>query len=840
MGLGIGCSRLLGICGLAALSFFECAGAQTTAPNEWTWMGGSSTLPCASQCGQPGIYGTLGVVAPQNAPGGRQGASSWVDKSGYFWLFGGNGFTSGGPLAYSNDLWQFNPSANQWTWVGGSETAPSYYGQGPAGVYGTQSQPADGNIPGGRAYSASWVDSSGNFWLFGGQGFDVNGAPGCLNDLWEFNPSTGKWTWIAGNNTTSTSISVCGHAGVYGTVGVPAIQNTPGGRSKAASWTDKDGHLWLFGGLGLDSQGNPGLLNDLWEFDPLTSEWKWIGGSNTVPVTNDASGGSTGVYGTRGTPVSSNFPGGREGSSSWTDLTGNFWLFGGSGIDGGGNGGLLNDLWEFNPTTAEWTWVCGSTLNSDFGTSLEPCGDMGNSATGFVPSARWLTSSWTDSKGRLWLSAGAGQVQLNELWVFDPSSMEWQWENGQGPNSTTYSGVYGTLAVAALSNIPGERNSASAWIDAHDSLWLFGGEGYDAESLYSNSSNYGYLNDLWQYSLTGVPVSGTSIPTFGIPSGTYTAAQMVSIVDATAEAAIYYTTDGSTPTTSSTVYSAAITVSSTETIKAIAIASGSVASAIASATYTITPPAATPMFSIPGGTYTSAQGVTIADSTAGATIYFTTDGSTPTNSSTAYTGMITVSKSETIQAIAVASGYSTSSVASATYTINLPPPGFTFAVAPGGLTMKAGAAGTTTLTVTPQNGFNSAVSFACSGLPTGATCTFSPTTVTPSGNAATTTLTITAPSTSAALYRGLKPGLPMMAIALAVSLFGWRRGRRSLLLLGLAVVLGSGFAAACGGGGGSSGGGNGGGGSTPVTSTVTVTATSGSLNQAASITLTVN
>ena len=138
----------------------------------------------------------------------------------------------------------------------------------------------------------------------------------------------------------------------------------------------------------------------------------------------------------------------------------------------------------------------------------------------------------------------------------------------------------------------------------------------------------------------------------------------MSISDATSGATIYYTTNGTTPTTSSTRYTGPITVSSTETLEAIAAATGD-PSAVASATYTITPTVSTPAFSPAAGTYTSAQSVTISDATSGATIYYTTNGTTPTTSSTKYTGPITVSSTETLEAIAVATGDTNSAVASA-------------------------------------------------------------------------------------------------------------------------------------------------------------------------------
>lgn len=78
---------------------------------------------------------------------------------------------------------------------------------------------------------------------------------------------------------------------------------------------------------------------------------------------------------------------------------------------------------------------------------------------------------------------------------------------------------------------------------------------------------------------------------------------------------------------------------------------------------------ATPTFSPAAGTYTAAQTVTVATTTTGAAIYYTTNGTTPTTSSTPYTGPITVSATETVKAISFVPGWNASSVGSAAYTI---------------------------------------------------------------------------------------------------------------------------------------------------------------------------
>jgi hypothetical protein len=345
--------------------------------------------------------------------------------------------------------------------------------------------------------------------------------------------------------------------------------------------------------------------------------------------------------------------------------------------------------------------------------------------------------------------------------------------------------------------------------------------------------------------------SEVATPSFSPAAGTYATAQSVTISDVTPNSAIFYTTDGTTPSTASTQFTAPIMVNSTETIEAVAAADGFSNSAVATATYTIGsagPPAATPTFSPAAGTYTSVQTVTISDATAGATIYYTTNGTTPTTTSTVFTAPIAVNSTETIEALATASGFSNSAVATATYTLNLPAPDFQVSVNPSTLTIVAGQSGKATFTVTPENGFNAPVNFACSGLPSEAACSFSPTSVTPNGAAITSTLTVTttAASTAAAMLVPLpssqRPvyavGFPVLALIFGIAARR-RRELRGLQLLGLLILLmGVSVLTSCNGGSvpvGNPG--------TPVgTSAVSVSASAsgaGAINHAATLTITI-
>lgn len=173
-----------------------------------------------------------------------------------------------------------------------------------------------------------------------------------------------------------------------------------------------------------------------------------------------------------------------------------------------------------------------------------------------------------------------------------------------------------------------------------------------------------------------------AIPTFSLVGGAYDHIPLsISLSCATPGAVIHYTTNGTTPSANSPVYSDPITVSNNVTIKAIAIL-GSNTSSIASQTYTFK--VATPVITLDGTSATKT--VTITCSTVGATIRYTTDGSTPTASSPEYTGPFTVNSAVTIKARAFLTGLTVSDIATRVYNTSTT----SLIVTPPLLTLKEG------------------------------------------------------------------------------------------------------------------------------------------------------
>jgi hypothetical protein len=163
-------------------------------------------------------------------------------------------------------------------------------------------------------------------------------------------------------------------------------------------------------------------------------------------------------------------------------------------------------------------------------------------------------------------------------------------------------------------------------------------------------------------------------PAYSPKSGTISTTQPITISDTINGAAIYYTTDGSTPVPgmgTTKKYSAAFTLSDSATVKAIAIANGYLNSAQATSSYTCQR-AAKPTLTPGGGSISPTQTITMNDTTSGAKIYYTTDGSVPSpgmGTTKQYSSSFTLAASATIKAIAIAAGYVNSPMATAVYSV---------------------------------------------------------------------------------------------------------------------------------------------------------------------------
>ncbi len=441
--------------------------------NSWTWVNGDSAMNGHT------VYGAQGVASATNYPGIRYEAAEWKDVNGKFWIYAG--YETSTPYDHA-DMWKYDPATNMWTWMSGSNVS------GTVPSWGTKGIPSTSNLPGVRLLApASWTDHNGKFWMFGGGN---TAGSYFYNDMWKYDPVTNQWTWMNGTNTTNAT-------GVYGTKGVFAPANTPGGKVETdCAVTDSHGKLWLFGGQGIDSTGFVWRhSNELWAFDPNTNQWAFMGGNKL--------GDQKGVYGTMGTAAATNWPGCRQIHLGWIDSKDQIWFWGGRGYDATGAINPLNDMWMYSTTTGLWTWMSG--------TSASVANPVGNYGTQCVPAASNIPcqriearAHWTDNCDNLWMLGGSfydgiiGQEDRNDLWRYNTKTNLWTWVSGDNTTNTT--GVYGTKGVASTANKPEAMEGANAFYLLGDGLWLCGGANWHdhGTGLFHSPSYYNHF-EVWKY-----------------------------------------------------------------------------------------------------------------------------------------------------------------------------------------------------------------------------------------------------------------------------------------------------------------------------------------------------
>ncbi|MBV9574238.1 MAG: chitobiase/beta-hexosaminidase C-terminal domain-containing protein [Acidobacteriales bacterium] len=251
----------------------------------------------------------------------------------------------------------------------------------------------------------------------------------------------------------------------------------------------------------------------------------------------------------------------------------------------------------------------------------------------------------------------------------------------QTANNFGYPGATPSISANGSSNgiVWAAENSSPATLHAYDASDLH--ELYNSNQAAGGRDHFGngnkfvtpmiangkvYVGTTNSVGVFGLLTGQVATPTFAPRAGLYKLPVKVAITDSNSKAKIYYTTNGSTPTVSSTLYTGRIALNATTTLRAIAVVGGS-SSAVATGTFTFQ--VAAPQFSPNPGRFSSPQSVTIKEFTPGATIHYTTDGSVPTSSSPVYNGPISVNSTTTIQAIGIETGYNSSVVSKARYII---------------------------------------------------------------------------------------------------------------------------------------------------------------------------
>ena len=299
----------------------------------------------------------------------------------------------------------------------------------------------------------AWTDKKGGIWLYGGIGQDINSQWGTFQDLWYLNSKDKKWVTVKGTANVTTNAGT-------------ESSGWPVGRRDAATWTDKKGNLWLYGGR---STGDYYHLDDLWEFNLKSTAW--INHSDGIKINEKPKHASKPSFESVGVP------GSRSGSVTWIDNKGDLWLFGGfSNTNKEDSIECYNDLWRFDISKNIWYNVKGNLSDNllNDSTTVERGEDI-------LPSGRYNAAGWFDEKQKqLWIYGGIGYGTsarqfggLSDMWGYDLSKNLWQCVIKEFRINAEFN--IGTAEQPSPKNNPGKRVKPTRWIDKKGNLFLMGG-----------------------------------------------------------------------------------------------------------------------------------------------------------------------------------------------------------------------------------------------------------------------------------------------------------------------------------------------------------------------------
>ncbi|MBC7660736.1 MAG: hypothetical protein H7249_13655 [Chitinophagaceae bacterium] len=298
--------------------------------------------------------------------------------------------------------------------------AASYYG----------SSLAVGSTPGSVVGASTWTSSDGRMWMFGG--IDISGHRN--NFVYYFDTGTHNWVQDSGTGTLDESTFISGTL-------------RPSARAYTTSFYDQaNNRLYVFGGEGKDTTAATGILGDLWYYEISTKLW--------VHVSGTTSAFGAGSYGAVSVPAAANSPPVRINASAWSG-SGKIYMFGGKG-----SSGYFNDLWSYDLSTHNWTWMAGAQ---------ESINDATNA--GFYPSSRSAGVSWTvGSQGYLYGGQDFAGLGRSDMWVINLTTGNWYKVTDSPINLQATS-----TGILDFANSPGRIGTREgvAWSTPSGAMWMY-------------------------------------------------------------------------------------------------------------------------------------------------------------------------------------------------------------------------------------------------------------------------------------------------------------------------------------------------------------------------------
>lgn len=422
---------------------------------QWAWVSGYNNTS-----GVLGTLGSIGVASQNYFPASRLQAKPILASDGMVYIYGGSPtFTNGNDLR--TNLWKYNPNTNEWTLLSNKTTVGQVIGQ--VGVENASNHPA------AMSGYTSWFYNN-SLWYYGGTSENTTDANAVQKRIWKFNLATQLWVCVKDPSSAR---------GSFGQQQISDSNNTPPALIDMSNSTVLNNEAYFIGGYELGGNSMDmetyGLHNSLWKYNMATNEWTWMRGNIT---TNRPA-----FFGKKGVENSNNIPEAKRHVFLWNE-NGIIKTFGGRT----NNRGNTIDIWNYSPTSNNFTWTDGRSL------AFKPWTDFETRAyiededvpSVFNITTPYSTITWGEKGSKLWYLA---QYTTNSSGIFGAM---WEYDvatctNFKIKEQTDYVTTYGELGVAADSNIPPYRQNSCLW-ETNSKLYLMGG-----------NYNGSFFNDFWVF-----------------------------------------------------------------------------------------------------------------------------------------------------------------------------------------------------------------------------------------------------------------------------------------------------------------------------------------------------